>query len=399
MPISVSISRIFPSLGNAPVTERRIHGRWTRAALALALILLAACMRDGAHPDARHDIDDLLRAYQGKVPGASVLVLRDGVPLLRRSWGLRNLEDAIPATPQTNYRLASMTKQFTASAILLLAEDGKLSLDDRIRRWLPSLPASADNVTIRHLLTHTGGLIDYEDIMPEAPPAPVAAAPGSALPPTSSEVVDDPRKQLRDIGVLHLLENQSRVYFAPGSAYRYSNSGYALLALIVERASARTFPDFLRARIFEPLGMHGTLAYVFEGPPLAERAYGYTGAGDAWQRTDQSLTSAVLGDGGVYSSIDDLAKWDAAAYDDRLLSDASRRLAFTPWTKTDDAAVQYGFGIRLSGDTQWHSGETIGFRNVIVRWPKRHFSVIVLTNRDDPEPYRLALKIADRFLR
>jgi CubicO group peptidase (beta-lactamase class C family) len=344
------------------------------------------------------NVDEIMHAYACNLPGASVLVIRDGVPIVRRSYGLANLEEKTAATPATNYRLASVTKQFTASAILLLAQDGKLSIDDRIRKWLPSLPDTDDAITIRHLLTHTGGLIDYEDIMPESPPAPATTTSASALPATSAEVVDDPSKQLRDIDVLHLLENERRVYFPAGTNYRYSNGGYSMLALIVERASGKKFQDFLRERVFEPLGMHDTLAYVAEGPPVPHRAYGYSEANGRWFRTDQSLTSAVLGDGGIYSSIDDLAKWDAAAYDARLLSDASRALAFTPWIKTDDPAVQYGFGIRLTGETQWHSGETIGFRNVIVRYPKRHFTVIVLTNRDDPEPYRMALEIAQLYL-
>ncbi|TCO36551.1 CubicO group peptidase (beta-lactamase class C family) [Dokdonella fugitiva] len=332
---------------------------------------LAGCAA-GATREAR--VDAIMRAYAGDVPGASVLVLRDGIPLVRKAYGRADLEQGIAATPATNYRLASVTKQFTAAAILLLAEDGRLGLDDPVRRWLPSLPASDDAITIRHLLTHTGGLIDYEDIMPA----------GLATP-------------LRDSDVLHLLERESRLYFTPGTAYRYSNGGYALLALVVERASGRSFQGFLRERIFEPLGMRDTLAYVQEGPPVPHRAYGYSEVAGHWQRTDQSLTSAVLGDGGIYSSIDDLAHWDAAAYDDRLLGEASRRLAFTPWTKTDVADVQYGFGWRLTGDTQWHSGETIGFRNVIVRWPKRHLTVIVLSNRNDPEPYRMALGIGRLF--
>jgi CubicO group peptidase (beta-lactamase class C family) len=116
-----------------------------------------------------------------------------------------------------------------------------------------------------------------------------------------------------------------------------------------------------------------------------------------WTRNDQSLTSAVLGDGGIYSSIDDLAEWDAALYDTRLLREDSLRLAFTPATQTDDPVVRYGFGWRMTGETVWHSGETMGFRNVIVRYPKRHFTVIVLTNRDDPEPYPAALAIAKIF--
>ncbi len=321
------------------------------------------------------DIDSIMQNYQGDVPGASVLVVRDGKAVVRRAYGLANLEQRTAATPATNYRLASVTKQFTAAATLLLIEDGRLSLDHPVRKWLPSLPASDDAITIRHLLTHMSGLIDYEEIMPA-----------------------DLETQLRDADVLALLEQEQDLYFEPGTAYRYSNGGYALLALVVERVSGKSFQSFLRERIFEPLGMKNTLAYVAEGPPVANRAYGYSRADDRWLRTDQSPTSAVLGDGGIYSSIDDLAKWDAALYDDRLLSAESRGLAFTPWTGTDEADVAYGFGWRITGETLWHSGETIGFRNVIVRWPQRRITVIILSNRNEPEPYRMALTIADRFL-
>ncbi|WP_425477055.1 serine hydrolase domain-containing protein [Luteimonas cucumeris] len=316
-----------------------------------------------------------MRDYQGEVPGASVLVIHDGKPVVSRSYGYADLEARVAATPQTNYRLASVSKQFTAAAVLLLAEDGRLGLDDPVRKWLPTLPASADAVTLKHLLTHTSGLVDYEDVM--APDATV---------------------QVHDADVLHLLESQDRTYFSPGSEYRYSNSAYALLALIVEKASGQRYATFLRERIFAPLGMDDTVAYEQGVSTVANRAYGYSLADGEWQRTDQSSTSAVLGDGGIYSSIADLAKWDAALYDDRLLSDASRKLAFTPWTKTDDPTVEYGYGWRITGETVWHSGETIGFRNVIVRYPQRGLTVVVLTNRDDPEPYRKALQIAALFL-
>ncbi|TWI06253.1 CubicO group peptidase (beta-lactamase class C family) [Luteimonas cucumeris] len=320
-------------------------------------------------------VDALMRDYQGEVPGASVLVIHDGKPVVSRSYGYADLEARVAATPQTNYRLASVSKQFTAAAVLLLAEDGRLGLDDPVRKWLPTLPASADAVTLKHLLTHTSGLVDYEDVM--APDATV---------------------QVHDADVLHLLESQDRTYFSPGSEYRYSNSAYALLALIVEKASGQRYATFLRERIFAPLGMDDTVAYEQGVSTVANRAYGYSLADGEWQRTDQSSTSAVLGDGGIYSSIADLAKWDAALYDDRLLSDASRKLAFTPWTKTDDPTVEYGYGWRITGETVWHSGETIGFRNVIVRYPQRGLTVVVLTNRDDPEPYRKALQIAALFL-
>jgi CubicO group peptidase (beta-lactamase class C family) len=316
-------------------------------------------------------VDALMRDYTGDVPGASVLVLRDGEPLVRASYGLADLEAHVPATATTNYRLASVSKQFTAASILLLAEDGRLELDDRVRKWLPSLPKAAERVSIRHLLTHTSGLIDYEDVIPETF-----------------------KPQLHDADVLRLLESQDRTYFAPGSAYRYSNSGYALLALIVERASGKTFATFLRERIFQPLGMSNTVAFEEGISTVSTRAFGYTQDQGRWGRTDQSQTSAVLGDGGIYSSIDDLAKWDAALYDGRLLRPTSLQAAFKPATRTDDPEVEYGFGWRITGETLWHSGETTGFRNVIVRYPKKKLTVVVLTNRNDPEPYRLALKIA-----
>lgn len=341
------------------------------AFLLMFCSVLAGC---ASAPSRESSVDALMKRYDGDGPGASLLVIRDGVPLVRRGYGFADLEHRVAATPQTDYRLASVSKQFTATAILLLAQDGKLSLDDRARRWLPSLPAAADTITLRQLLSHQGGLIDYEDIM----------AAGTSVP-------------LRDKDVLALLAKTDHLYFAPGTSYRYSNGGYAMLALIVEQASGMPFQDFLRERIFLPLGMTGTLAYVAEGPPVPHRAFGYSEERQHWVRTDQSMTSSVLGDGGIYSSIDDLARWDAALYDNRLLSDASRKAAFTPRTATDDPTVEYGYGWRITGETLWHSGETIGFRNVIVRYPKRHLTVVLLTNRNDPEPYRTALAVGDLF--
>jgi CubicO group peptidase (beta-lactamase class C family) len=319
-------------------------------------------------------VDALMRAYQGDVPGASVLVLRDGRPLIRRAYGLADLAPRTPATPATNYRLASMTKEFTAAAVLLLAQEGRLSLNDVLTRWLPHLPPVADNITIRELLGHTSGVIDYEELMAK-----------------------DTQLPLHDSDVLQLLEGQNRTYFPPGSAYRYSDSGYVLLALIVARVSGGDFASFLRQRIFLPLGMRSTVAYEAGISSVADRAFGYSLEHGAWARTDQSLTSAVLGDGGIYSSIEDLARWDAALYGSQLLKPKWLRLAFAPQVATEDPNVRYGFGWRVTGETVWHSGETLGFRNVIVRWPQRRLTVVILTNRNDPEPYTLALSIATLF--
>jgi CubicO group peptidase (beta-lactamase class C family) len=316
-------------------------------------------------------IDALMRAYEGGAPGASVLVLHEGKSIVRRAYGCADLEHRVAAVPATNYRLASLTKQFTAAAVLLLIEESRLSLDASIRAWLPSLPAAADPMTLRHLLTHTSGILDYEDLIPAGR-----------------------RSQLHDADVLQLLESQDRTYFPPGTSYRYSNSGYALLALAAAAAAGMDFASVLRTRIFEPLGMHRTAAHEEGVSTIAHRAFGYSERHGQWVRTDQNLTSAVLGDGGIYSSVDDWEKWDGALSDDRLLRPESLRLAFTPATPTDDAAVQYGFGWRITGDTVWHSGESIGFRNAVVRFPGR-LTVLVLTNRDEPGPYPIALRIAE----
>jgi CubicO group peptidase (beta-lactamase class C family) len=262
-----------------------------------------------------------------------------------------------------------------------------------VRKWLPSLPRAADRIHILHLLAHTHGLTDFEELIPRAA-----------------------SRQLHDADVLALLEAENRTYFAPGTGFRYSNSGYVLLALVAARAAGLDFASFLRERIFDPLDMRATVAFEAGISVVADRAYGYSGAGghdaacrhdaagghraeggadSSWRRADQSPTSATLGDGGIYSSIDDLAKWDAALYDNRLLCADSLRLAFTPATVTPDPRVQYGFGWRISGAMQWHSGESTGFRHVILRFPEIHLTVIVLTNRDDPEPYPLALAIAE----
>ena len=314
-------------------------------------------------------IDALMHDYDGNVPGASVLVVHNGEIALRKSYGLANLEEKTAAAPDTNYRLASVTKQFTAGSILLLG----VPLEDPITKYLPGLPAYANAIRVKHLLTHTSGLLDYEDLIPSGT-----------------------TRQLKDTDVLELLSKTNTTYFPPGTQYRYSNTGYAFLALIVERVSGQRFADFLRTHIFEPAGMKNSVAFEEAISTVSHRAYGYTHEDGSWRRTDQSLTSAVLGDGGIYTSIDDLMHWvawlDAGRFDQALV----------PQTKTDDPGVQYGFGWRISEHDGrryvWHSGETIGFRNAIVRFPAEHLAVVVLTNRNKGEPAQTALRIADMFL-
>jgi CubicO group peptidase (beta-lactamase class C family) len=341
------------------------------------LLVLSPLIGSAAGNTRMQKIETVMHRYAGRVPGASLLVVQDGKPVVQRAFGMADLEHRIEAAPDTDYRLASMTKQFTAAAILLLRQDGKLTLHDSVRKWLPELPEADQPITIDDMLRHASGLVDYEDLIP---------------PRTTGQV--------SDADVLRMLSKETRLYFRPGTSYRYSNSGYVLLGLIIERSSHETLPQFLKMRIFDPLGMTHTLLYEHgRGPEVPNRAYGYSEVGGKWTRTDQDTTSATRGDGGIYSNVEDLAKWDAALYDDRLLDDESRRLAFSPHNKvTGETDVDdYGYGWRIHGDEIWHSGESIGFRNAILRWPKQRLTVVLLSNRNDPQPYDTARKIAALF--
>jgi CubicO group peptidase (beta-lactamase class C family) len=355
-----------------------------RRILAILLLPLTGCasLPGSSTPRGIEErVDAILAAYAvDGAPGASVLVRRNGETILAKGIGLADLDAGTRATPSTNYRLASVTKQFTAMAILILASEGKLSLADPLGRWLDGLPPWSDGVTIRHLLTHTSGIYDYEDL-----------------------IAPDSTRQVLDRDVLDLLITAPNApYFAPGASYRYSNSGYALLALIVERASGMPFQDFLRQRIFAPIGMRETLAYLQTGPPVAERAFGHSRDGNRWTRDDQSVTSAVLGDGGIYSSVRDLAAWDAELERPTLIPATLLEEAFTPATPTDVAGVSYGYGWRigaLAGRRMLHhTGETRGFRNALLRIPEEKLTVVVLTNRDEGAPIDAAKKIAMLFL-
>ena len=345
----------------------------------LIVALCSACAT-GSGRDTRVTVDDLLTAYSGSsVPGASVVVVRDGQLIVRRAYGMADLEHRVLATPETDYRLASVSKQFTAMAVMLLVKDGKLRYDQPIRDFLPELPPATAAVTVRHLLNHTSGLLDYEDLIPETRTT-----------------------QLDDNDVLALLAAQDSVYYPAGTQYRYSNSGYVLLGLIVARVSGMSLPAFLRARIFEPLGMRATVMHVEGSDTIPRRAYGYSPRGGTFVQTDQSLTSATLGDGGIYTNVDDIVLWDQALYGTTLVDSATLALAATPPQLPAGAETQYGFGWFVDsyrGEKRWrHTGETSGFRNAILRFPGRRLTIVVLTNRSSGEPLAIAERIADRLL-
>lgn len=327
-------------------------------------------------------------------PGCAVLVVNNGKAVFRKGYGVIDLRSGNPITPATNFRLASLTKQFTATAVMLLVHDGKLRYDDSLAKVFPDFPAYGQTITIRNLLNHTSGLLDYGDLISEK----YAGVPDAKIP------------QIKDAGVLELMKQQSTTRFPPGTRWEYSNSGYAVLAMVVEKVTGISFGDFLRERIFKPAGMTGSIAYEKGKNEVANRAFGYSKAAGGWRETDQSSTSAVLGDGGIYSSLEDLEKWDFALNHYSLLSLKEMEPAYTgaelngwPLEKlTGEAAPRYGFGWFLDpyrGHTRYsHYGETVGFRNAIQRFPDDHLTVIVLCNRADKDAAPLAESVVDLWL-
>jgi CubicO group peptidase (beta-lactamase class C family) len=358
---------------------------------ALAITPLAYAQRPGAATgaggarpvratEARRLVDSLLADYaKPGAPGASVVVVSGGRVLFERAYGLADVESKVRATTRTGYRLASLSKEFTATAVMILAEEGKLSFDDPVSHWLPQLPAYARGITIRHLLNHTSGVWAYEDFVP-----------------------DSQTYQVKDRDVLQLISRADSLYFPPGTAYRYSNTGYALLALVVEAASGMPFARFMRERVFIPAGMRNTVAYEAGVSTVPRRAYGHAAEGARWVRADQSNTSAVLGDGGIYTSVDDLVRWSRTIFGNRLVRAATHQLAWTSATLANGQSAGYGFGWFVERDAHglrlWHHGETRGFTNGIVLYPEQRLMVVVLTNRLGGMPWDVAQRIAELYL-
>jgi CubicO group peptidase (beta-lactamase class C family) len=348
-------------------------------------------------------IDELLSPLtDAKSPGLAVLVRKDGQTVFSRGFGLRDLQSLSRIDSSTSFRLASCTKQFTAMAIMLLVHDGKLRYEDKLTDVFRDFPAYGRTITIRQLLNHTSGLADYESLM--------EAADRAASPPWSEQ------NQIRDAEVLALLEQQNGTQFRPGTKWSYSNSGYVILGLVVARVSGESFGNFLHERIFVPLKMDRTIAYERGKNGIPDRAFGHSKETSGWKQTDQSSTSATLGDGGVYSSLNDLAKWDEALARHTLLNENEMRDAITPmvladgtqpkWPRESDrpegTPVSYGFGWFLDPyrghHRMWHYGDTRGFHTYIERFVDDKLSIIVLCNRTDLDPEKITSQIADLYL-
>jgi CubicO group peptidase (beta-lactamase class C family) len=321
-----------------------------------------------------------------------------------RVEGVRDLRSRTKIDAHTNFRLASFTKQFTAMAIMLLVHDGKLRYDDTLAEILPDFPAYGKLTTIRNLLNHTSGLPDYEDLM-------------DAVEKVNGPIWT-PEKQIQDGEVLELLKKEKSGKFAPGTSWSYSNSAYVVLGLIVAKVSGKSYGAFLHERIFAPLKMNHTIVFQKGKNQIVNRAFGHSKENGALKETDQSATSATLGDGGIYSNLEDLTNWDAALQYHTLLSEKEMQPALTPVKLNDGSEprwplesnddnlhpgkpVSYGFGWFLDSNQghprMWHTGTTMGFRTVIERFTEGGLTVIILCNRTDLDPEKLALQIAGYY--
>jgi CubicO group peptidase (beta-lactamase class C family) len=340
--------------------------RRARNVVALLTWLLAAgpvAAQTAGDTAAGARVDEIVRAemVDRKLPSVVVGVTRDGVLVKVAAYGRMKLSPAKNATPHTRYRLDSMTKQFTASGIMLLVEDGRVALDAPVKRYLPAAPSTWDAITVRHLLNHTSGL---------------ARDPPSGYP-TVAEQNREPAPMLRRLFAMDPV-------FKPGSRYAYSNAGYETLAAIIHRVTGQPYFRFMHARIYKPAGMTSTALDLAR--PEASRAAGYV-------RGTSDLVEAApgrgLGAGALVSTVFDLARWDAALLGDRILSERSKHEMWSPAKLTTGRSRPYGFGwaMRTIGTDRvvFHNGSGSGFNNAFYRYLNARLGVIVLTNLN-PEP-------------
>lgn len=310
-----------------------------------------------------------------QIPGVSLAILRRGKVVLLKSYGLANVEHHVPVKPSTIFQSGSIGKQFTAAAVMILAQENKLSLDDKISKYFPDAPSSWQDITILHLLTHTSGLGDY-------PPE-----------------IDLRRDYTEDEYFASF--KKAPLDFAPGSSWNYSNVGYVTLGILIRKVTGQYYGDFLQERIFKPLGMN-TARVISEADIVPNRAAGYRLVNgqlknQAWVSPSTNSTA----DGALYVSILDLAKWDAALYTDRPLTNSSREKIWTPAKLTDGSTKDYGFGWHLANlhgrRVVFHGGAWQGFKSFIVRFLDTELTLIFLANSWETRDFKFARGLAAGF--
>ena len=353
---------------------RFIHPRSrTRAFLASAIVLFFLASVAAAQESAAA-VDAFIKAEmeKQKIPGVSLAVVKDGKPMIVKGYGFANLEHQVPVKPETVFQSGSVGKQFTAMAVMMLAEEGKIGLDDKISKYLGEVPEGWAGVTVRHLLTHTGGLTDYprdfdfrkdyteDDLLKHAKAAPTA--------------------------------------FAPGEKWEYSNLGYVTLGAIVRKASGKFYGDYLNERVFDPLGMT-TARVISEADIVPNRAAGYVlRQGEVKNQAWVSPSLNTTADGALYLTAHDMMKWDEALTNGKLLSKAGYEAMWTPVKLNDGRTHPYGFGWGLrtvnGKRVVEHGGAWQGFKAHIARYPDSKLTVIVFANLAQANQAKLANGVA-----
>ncbi|MEM7113134.1 MAG: serine hydrolase domain-containing protein [Chloroflexota bacterium] len=315
------------------------------------------------------------KAYAATEPGCAVIVVRDGEVLLRTGRGMASFELGVPIEPDMVFRIASITKQFTAVSILMLTEQGKLTLDDPITRFFPDYPTQGHHITVRHLLNHTSGIKSYTN-MPEWFP-----------------------RVRQDFSVTEIIDffKEQPMEFAPGEKMSYCNSGYILLGAIIEQVSEQSYADFLQQHIFTPLGMSQS-GYDEAEAVIPKRVAGYVPDGDGYKNAPYLSMTQPFAAGALISTVDDLARWDAALYTEQLLSQETLQQAFVKTELKDGSLSDYGLGWQLSSykghPIAEHSGGIPGFTSYGLRLPDDRVYVAVLSNSMRHGAAELAARIA-----
>jgi CubicO group peptidase (beta-lactamase class C family) len=344
------------------------------------LVLLLILSLSAAADDKTDKVDRLFETWDSTIsPGASLAIIHNGEIIYERGYGMANLEQNVPITPETVFRIGSTSKQFTAACIAILSLQGKLSLDDDIRKYIPELPTYDKSITIRHLIHHTSGIRDYLELAY-----------------LSGESEDDfytPEDSLA------MLARQKGLNFVPGDEHLYSNSGYFLLGVIVSRVSGKSLNAFAQENIFKPLGMKSTCFHDDYTMIVKKRADGHTRSETGFKILNTTLNH--VGDGGVFTTVEDLFLWDQAFYNNKLGKELMDLMHQTRKLNNGEK-LGYAFGLNVSQyrglKLTAHGGSFVGFRADMIRFPEEKFSVVCLANLDSINPSKLCRQVADIYL-
>jgi len=334
------------------------------------LWLLAVCSVLGCAQEIAPKVDECVAAYtrDHRFMG-SVLIARSGRVLVEKGYGMADLELDVPNTPQTKFRLGSITKQFTAAAILQLEEQGKLSVNDPISKYFVESPAAWKDITIHHLLTHTSGIPNYTDF------------PGF--------MANETRKPLTVPLLIGLFESKP-LDFEPGAKWKYSNSAYELLGYVIEKLSGVSYEDYLKQHIFDPLEMRST-GYDHAAPVIRNRASGYAVKNGQFENAPFLDMSIPYSAGALYSTVDDLYRWDRALYTEKVLGRKAIEKMYTPFKNN----YAYGWDVRETPRRQYaHGGGIFGFSTFIIRYPADDALIVVLSNIQEAPAGKIAADLS-----